>query len=415
LNNPRKYAKQSEIPPNNAYPYRWTILLAVWMTYLTVQILRLSIGPIAPFLKESLNLSNTGIGLLNTATGIIYLPAMAVSGWIADRIGVRRVLIFGTVLGGLAVTGIFFFPSYNAMLVLMSLSGIGFGCIFATAVKGITLWFPSRERATALGFNQTGVNIAGVIGASLFPAISIALGWKFSYLFTGIAVLAIGAGGAFLYRDPPATVTNQPARAKSISLSNSISAFLRRRDFWLLASGTFFIFMVEFAVIGNLVLYLTESMRFNVIVAGTVLALTQLSGAISKPLSGFISDRMAHGRRKPVYLFMCIATMLVCIVPALNLKLGTWAIFLIFLVLGAASIGSGGIYTTLAGELSGKELVGTGVGTSTAIAGSGILIGPPLFGLIVDRTGSYQLAWVFLAVCGLMATVLISLIKEKPE
>lgn len=397
---------------DDASPYRWTILITVWMTYLTVQILRLSIGPVAPFLKESLHLSNASVGLLNTAIGIIYLPAMAISGWIADRVGVRRVLIFGTLFGGTTVVAIFFFPTYKAMLILMTLSGIGFGCIFATAVKGIILWFPARERATAVGFNQTGVNIAGVIGAVLFPVISLSLGWRFSYLFTGIFVLAVGAGGAFLYRDPPGMNT-----AAGVSRGNparsTMAALFKKKDFWLIAIGTFFIFIVEFSVIGNLVLYLTEDRRFSVVIAGIVLAITQISGAIVKPLSGFISDRVTGGRRKPVYLIMCALTALTCAAPAAGLLQQSWITFMVFLILGAATIGSGGIYTTLAGEMSGKESVGAVVGISTAIAGSGVLVGPPLFGFIVDTTGSYRLAWLFLTVCGLIATALIFLTTEK--
>jgi len=202
----RPNSKQKQAPfreTGKVSSYRWMILLTIWMTYLTVQVMRLSIGPIATFLKESLGLSRSEIGLLVTATGLLYLPTMAISGYIADRIGVRKLLMFGTVTGGSTVLLIFFFPTYHAMMVLMLLSGLGFGCIFATAVKGIILWFPHGERATAIGINQTAINLAGVLSAAVFPSISLAWGWRYSYLICGLGVLLVGVGGALLYRDPP--------------------------------------------------------------------------------------------------------------------------------------------------------------------------------------------------------------------
>ena len=393
--------------------YRWVILVTVWMTYLTVQILRLSIGPVAPFLKEVLGISNTQVGLLSTATGIIYLPSMAISGWIADRFGVKRVLVFGTFVGGLMVLLIFFFPFYNTIFLFMALSGIGFGCIFATAVKGLILWFPFKERATVLGINQAAVNVAGMIAASLFPLISITMGWRYSYLFTGIFVIFTGFACLWLYHDPESSgrFSLENSRAPQ-SGRQVIYRLLNNRNFWLLVTGTFFVFVVEFSVMANLVLYLKEDLRFEVVTAGTVLAVAQLSGAIMKPASGVISDRMLHGKRQPVYLAMCVIAAFVCIFPVAGLPEKSWVVFPIFILLGAATIGSGGIYTTLAGELAGKESAGTVVGMATAIANTGILVGPPLFGMIVDHTGSYRLAWLFMAISAFLASFLVFFIRE---
>ena len=394
-------------------PYRWVILGVLWITYLSVQLLRLNIGPIAPFLKDSITLTNTEVGFLVTAAGVAYLPAMALSGWAADRFGIRQVLLFGTIFGGVMVLLIYFFPSYQAMLVLMTLSGAGFGCIFASAVKGIINWFPISERATALGINQTAINFSGVAGAALFPLIAGNLGWQYCFLVSGAFILIIGIASSMVYRDPQSR-----SELVSTKISASKTSFretwhlLANRHIWLLATGSLFLFIIEFALIANLVLYLKEDLDFAVITAGTVLAVTQIGGAVNKPLSGLLSDKLVR-KRKPVFLAMCILATLLCLLIALKIGQGGWVIYLLFVLLGAATNGASGVYTALAGELIPREHAGTIVGICTALAAMWSLLGPPLFGRIVDVSHSYQLAWTVMAVCGLLSIILVSFVREK--
>lgn len=49
------------------------------------------------------------------------------------------------------------------------------------------------------------------------------------------------------------------------------------------------------------------------------------------------------------------------------------------------------------------------------MASVGIVIGPPVFGLIVDDTGSYQLAWISTAMCIAVGRLLVSLIREEEK
>jgi len=77
------------------------------------------------------------------------------------------------------------------------------------------------------------------------------------------------------------------------------------------------------------------------------------------------------------------------------------------------AIGWGGLFLTMMGELAGKELSGVATGFGLAMTSLGIVIGPPVFGLIVDATGPYPLGWMFAAICGGVGTLLVSLIREE--
>jgi len=407
--------------PEKLPQYRWVILAVVWSSYLTVFLVRLSVGPLAPFLKETLNLSNAQVGVLISATGITYVPTLIVAGWLVDRIGVRRMLVTGTLTLSLCAVAIFFNPSYQNMLIILALSGLGSGCIWPSAVKAIISWFPLRERATALGFNQTAVNVGGIIGASLLPTIAIILGWRYGFLFLGFGALAICLGCAILYRNAP----QEDHLAADGNISNSVSPkpsttrltieLFKSRDIWMLLVAGFFICTVEWAVMANLVLYLKEEVLIGVVAAGGLLAMTEAAGALGKPASGFISDRLLGGRRKKAFILMGSTASIMCLVLGSVGHDPRWLLYPILFILGAMAIGWGGLYATLAGELAGKESAGMASGAAGAALVLGVMTGPPLFGYIVDSTGSFQTAWLVMALSGAIAVLFIALIREHKK
>ena len=95
----------------------------MWCAYLVVFLSRLCVGPLSPFLKESFDLSNAQIGGLTSATAVAYMPTLILAGWLADRIGVRRALIIGTLITGVSVGAVALAPSYGVMLLLLGLLG----------------------------------------------------------------------------------------------------------------------------------------------------------------------------------------------------------------------------------------------------------------------------------------------------
>jgi ACS family hexuronate transporter-like MFS transporter len=167
------------------------------------------------------------------------------------------------------------------------------------------------------------------------------------------------------------------------------------------------------AAIAHFVLYLKESLLFGVVTAGFFLAIVEGSGAFGKPISGLISDRLFHGGRKRVYMLMSGITFVMCIMFAfLWQDSPSWLVILLSLAFGFAAVGWAGLHLTLIGEFAGKELAGMASGMSTPFLALGNIAGPPVFGYIVDSTGSYQIAWGFLAVMALLATALLFFVRE---
>jgi len=400
-------------------PNRWLILLLLWSSYLIVYLSRLSIGPLAPFLKQAFGISNTQVGYLVSAAAIIYTPMLVFGGWLVDRVGIHRMLSVGTLIASISILSLSTVSSYLGMVIILALSGLGTGCIFPSAAKAVILWFPLRVRATAMGLNQTAVNVGGILGAMLLPIIAISLGWRYGFLFVGCFSLLICLCCVLFYRDPSVDTAQTPSPENpegslgNATASSSIFQLLGKRDLWLLGLSGYFLGNLEFAVMTHLVLYLKEGLLFGTVTAGALLALTEAAGAFGKPVSGIASDFLLRGRRKMVLLSMGSLAGLLCLLLAVCGTMLGWFLYPVLALLGVVAIGWGGLYVTMAGELGGHALAGLTSGATGAVITLGAITGPPLFGYIVDRTQSFSIAWLSMAICGLMAVITISLIREK--
>ena len=83
-------------PPDR---YRWVILWVLWITYIVVYLNRLSVGPLAPFFKEELDISSAQVGLVMSAASIGYMVTQFPVGWVVDKIGARWPMVVGELYG----------------------------------------------------------------------------------------------------------------------------------------------------------------------------------------------------------------------------------------------------------------------------------------------------------------------------
>jgi MFS family permease len=77
------------------------------------------------------------------------------------------------------------------------------------------------------------------------------------------------------------------------------------------------------------------------------------------------------------------------------------------------TIGWHGNWMALLAELAGPERQGRTIGVAMTIMYPGIIVGPPLFGTLVDYTHRWGLAWTLLAAVLLVGTLLILPVRER--
>ncbi len=227
--------------------------------------------------------------------------------------------------------------------------------------------------------------------------------------------IAIGIMSFILYKDPTPDVsldTTQsipPPKPKS-----SVREIFRGREIWLITIAGAFLMVVEFSVLTYFVLFLFESLSFPEVAAGNLLAVLAAGGAFGKPITGFISDYFFHGSRRIVYILLAGITGAICLLFSFTVPgSSSWLIGIMAVILGLSGIAWGGLHLTLVGEIAGKESAGLVTGISVTFLMIGNLVGPPLFGYIVDISGSYRAGWQFLATLAAAAIVPLLFAQER--
>ena len=87
-------------------------------------------------------------------------------------------------------------------------------------------------------------------------------------------------------------------------------------------------------------------------------------------------------------------------------------VLVFFAVFGFSALGWGGLNFVLVAEFTGPEYAGLAVGYTNMIGLLGNILGPPIFGLIIDATGSYTWGWWFLTASALTSVIGFALVRE---
>jgi MFS family permease len=150
-------------------------------------------------------------------------------GWMADRIGIRRIVMFGAVMiaAGLAVSSIgTVWALYVGHGLLLGL--LGNGAMFPPLLVYVSRWF-DRRRGTALALIASGQYIAGMIWPTVFEHAIARYGWQATMIGYGIVVIVAIPPIAALFLHPPpshphpeAAVSAAARRGRSLGLPPNV-------------------------------------------------------------------------------------------------------------------------------------------------------------------------------------------------
>jgi sugar phosphate permease len=385
--------------------YPWVVLFASTLVQTTASLGNQLISPIAPFLVDDLGVSRQQIGLLVTAAYVVACFVLILAGGLSDRFGVRNLFLIGMVLAGIPLALEAAMPSYVWLLVPMALFGLGNGFALPPTTRAIVEWFPTNRRGLAMGIKQTGVALAGVICGFIVPPLGQAYGWRGTFLILGAFTVVAGVLSWVLYRD-------RPVESVAVAPRPGYRVVLRNRNLLLLSGVTFLYAGVQLSLVGFLVLFLRERAGMSLLEAGAMLSFAQAGGVIGRICWGMVSDAFFGSRRKVIMGIIGVMAGVGMLAMAF-VDEGTprWVLFVILAVAGVSAIGWNGINMVFVSEIVGRGASATAAGVNLTASYLGIMVGPPLFGYLVDATGSYTSAFVAGAICSVVALVLLAPIR----
>lgn len=386
------------------------ILALVSMTHVIGAAAQYGINTFAPFYQHELGLTRAQVGLFFTAFYIGMAGFSFAAGWLGDSLGVRRTTLIGHVFAGIAVIFASSAQSFGWAFAWFLLTGIGYSFLNPASTKGVLMWFHRRLRATAMGVKQTGVPAGGVLTALLAPLAAV-LGWRATLAGVGAVNVLFGLVFCLLWREP-----DEPSSTDKRPSGGAGRRRLPIRGVLAVSGGTGLLLIGQMSLLTYLPLFLKERLAFSTVHASQWLSIVQGGAVLGRVSWGTVSDRLYRGRRKAVLVLIGVVSVLLCaVLSVLDRGVSPWVLAPLTFLGGFAMIGYQGVSYSLIGEIAGESRAGTALGLMITVNALCTVVGTPLFGYVVDVTGSYAAAWRALAGVLALGTVNLAYFVTEPR
>ena len=340
------------------------------------------------------------------------VPFGLLAGAIIDRIGTRRVILFGSGFVGLPLifmSRITRLWQYELLCILIVLGYTLAGPIANQVL--VTQWF-SALRGRAMGYAYLGLGLGGVIAPASANYLIRAFGWRQAFGIAGcLTLLVLLPVNLFIVRSTPSDLGLLPdgvALAPHVEVhepSTGIWAAIRARDFWLLLIGATLVIGAINAVIQHIIFFLMDR-GYSRPEAAHLLSALLAASLGGRVLVGYIVDRFQK-KNTMAFFYLLIG----CSIPILflaNRPLAAW----VFAVIFGFAVGADYMLIPLVtAERFGMASLGKLLAVLIMGYSVGQWIAPWLTGRLFDVYHNYHLAWLLMAVAGIAGAISIYAVK----
>lgn len=388
--------------------WKWTIcgllLLASAINYMDRQ----TLANAAVRITREFSLTQTQYGNVEAVFGYAFAAGSLLFGLLADRVSVRTLYAAVLTLWSLAglVTG--FVRNYEELLACRVALGFFEAGHWPCAIRTTRWLLDERQRSMGNGLLQSGASLGAIVTPLIMRALMTPeLGsWRVPFIVVGAAGLLWLVPWFLLLRGEAL----RPVRVSSTAGQSSFSGFLR-----VVCSRRMLIVFVMIACINTtwqvlrawLPKFLQEgrgyseahALYFNSVwfAATDVGCLT--AGAVAVWLAR--KHLSVHAARVLVFAGCALLTAGCALVPLLPKG---WLLLLVLAVAGAGALGVFPLYHAFTQDISGEHQ-----GKITGVAGVAAWLVPAqiqrLFGMLADRTGSFDLGLALAGFLPLLAVI----------
>ncbi|WP_431876964.1 MFS transporter [Amycolatopsis sacchari] len=378
---------------------RWPMLALISLGFVALTLNWFDVAAAFPLIGEEFGVGIGQLTLLISLFIIGYGLAHVPGGLLATAVGMKRTLVLGLVVQGVAgvLSGLSY--SYTALAVFRTLSGIGGSIFIAVAFAAVIVWFQQGPVTLALGLSGGAAFSAGAAFALyVWIYLQHATGWHLSLVIAGVFELLVALATAIWFHTP----AGLPALAGTRFEGPALRAAVASRDLWIYGIALMGGYGAYFTASQVFTEYATQERQFPASLGGLLSALIALAGIPGSVVGGLLADRSRNLRAIVVGSLVVSAVFLVLIpfVP-------TGALWVLGIGLGASVIFGFAAWSAVPARVSRikHEYIGTATGLMLTLAGVGGFFVPIAFGHIVPAAG-FTTGWVALAgislVCGLV-------------
>ncbi|MDC5180209.1 MFS transporter [Acinetobacter baumannii] len=397
---------------------------------------RATLSMAAAPMSQELGLSSVTMGYIFSAFGWAYVIGQIPGGWLLDKFGARRVYFwsimlwsfFTILLGFVDILGSI--PLIIASLfILRFLVGLSESPAFPGNSQIVAAWFPTKERGTAAAIFNSAQYFATVIFAPFMGWLVAHIHWQSVFWIMGGLGIVIAFiwlkviyspekhptinSNEFKYLQAGGAITSMGENQLKIADENNKMNFKNIKK--LLSSRMLLgIFIAQYCItcltyffITWFPVYLVKERHMSILEAGFAAVLPALCGFIGGVLGGVISDKLikmnkslTFSRKFPIIFGMLLSTSIV----VCNYVDSQTAI-LFFMSLAFFGKGFGALGWAVMSDVAPKQMVGLSGGLFNTFGNTAGIVIPIAIGYIINSTGSFNGALVFVGIHAVIAII----------
>ena len=286
--------------------------VGIWVTGVLVYVMavlgRTSLGVVSVDALDQFQINAGQLAVFTTMQLATYAFAQIPAGLLVDRLGPRKMMLYGAVLMAVGQVLLALTTSFPVAVLARVLVGAGDATAFLSVMRIIPAWFPLR---TAPLFGQA-TGAVGQLGQFLsavpFLALVGSAGWTVGFVSLGAVGLLVGIVAFVVVWDTPGEladgrrgdVENQedgPGPSPMVAVRYALGNRTAWHGFFIHWSGLSL--LVVFTLLWGMPI-MTLGMGMDKATAGWAISASTLAMAICGVLVGFLSARLGRSRWKAI-------------------------------------------------------------------------------------------------------------------
>lgn len=391
---------------------------------------RATISMAGSAMQKDLGIDAVSLGYIFSAFGWAYVIAQIPGGWLLDRFGSKRVYTFSILLWSLFTLmqgTIGFFTGLTAIVIVFALRfmvGVAEAPSFPANSRIVAAWFPANERGTASAIFNSAQYAATVIFAPLMAWLVHTFGWHYVFIVMGVIGVVMAIVWKLCVHDPKdhpritrAEIEYIEAGGGLVNMDRAgvaktegpdvgyIKQLLKNRMLMGVYIAQYCINALTYFFITWFPVYLAQARGMSILKAGFVASIPAVCGFLGGILGGLVSDALLRrgaslsvARKVPIVLGMLLSmSMVICnYVDAQGIVVAVMA-------LSFFGKGLGALGWAVNSDTAPKQIAGLSGALMNTFGNLSSITTPIAIGYIVNTTGSFNGALVYVGIHALVA------------
>ncbi len=390
---------RADAPDGRVRSLEWIVLILLVASVAINYIDRGALSVTGVALSDELHLKPHELGFLLSAFFWTYAGSQIVAGWLIDRYNVNVVLGVGFLIWSLATSLTGLVSGFAALFALRLLLGMSESVSYPSYSKILVASFPEAQRGLANGLIDVGGKLGPAVGLITGGLILAGFGWRAVFLSLGLASL--------LWLVPWLVVaprTRSKGPLKTGYSGPGYREILKKREAWGTLLGLFCSNYAWYFMLTWMPQYLLMERHYSTRAMALTGWLPFCATAAGAVVGGWLSDAWIRRGRSAsmVRKSFCVTGLSVSAVFLLPAALTAGQVLAMSLLVLASFVF--GLFTSnlwaVTQTLAGVEAAGKWTGLQNGVGNLAGIVAPIVTGFIVERTGEFFLAFVW--VCALL-------------